>query len=282
MPLRRPDPRLDPMLHPHRWRRRLKWRSRLGRFVAGLLGVALALSVYLWWQYRDRTAGMSPAAVAKAAGEAILASEGYRFQVRLSGDSRDKHFPSAVMNGHYQNAPLLLHLSGEAVTGGTSIGLEYYLADQDLYVRSPSDHSWMLVRNADLEELYSFQPNHLALPLTEGVLQAEVLGRERLPGGDTLRLKLDLDPAVMQRRLGGTNSAQVDYTLWVYTRSLKPARFAIDYRGSPQLTSSTGVTSFSYVLDWDFSRAVGQVSLPDEVRQSAREIQPQTARPAKP
>jgi len=208
--------------------------------------------------------------VAQSAGRAMLGATGYRFRVDLAGESADRLFPSAQMTGEYQREPAMLHLAGAAVNGETSVPLEYYLSGTDLYVKNPRDQSWMLVHNADLDELHSFQPDNLGAPLVSAVRKAEVVARERLTGGEAVELKLDMDPNVMQPLLGGGRSGQVEYTLWVYTRNLRPARFSVDYRAQRVPEDLHQVLRFIYTLTWNFQRPP-DVGVPSQVRTSARE-----------
>lgn len=269
MPLRRLDPRLNPLVRPHEWsaaarRTRLKLLLAIaGVLAAGLLGAA----IYLYYPL-DRTEGLAPEAVVRAAGEAILSADRYGFTVNLTGKSQDNFFPTATMRGEYQREPLLMHLQGSAQSGENTVPLEYYLSGKDLYLRDPRDEGWMLLPDANLEELHSFQPDNLAAPLLHGVRSAVVTGRDKLPEGEALVIRLDLDPLIMTPRLKSAQADPVEYRLWVYTRSLKPARFTIEMR---TVRHEAADYSFAYALSWDFDRA-GALRLPDEVQQSAKPL----------
>lgn len=253
-----------PLCHPGHVRQ----RRRLSKGpLAAVLAVSLGVAAYLFFPM-DRTRGLSPEAVAAAAGRAILEARGYRFAVELTGEALDQPFPTARMNGEFQRTPPLLHITGEARSGESTVALEYYLDGSDLYVRSPQDRSWMLLRTAHQGTLHLFQPNDLAT-LLQGLTRARVLGRERLPGGEAVAMELELDPAVMQPRLGAS-PGRAEYRLWVYTRSLKPARFLMEMRAPPSTAAPRQPVGFTYVLNWDFRRPA-TIVVPDQVRKSARE-----------
>lgn len=271
MPLRFSDPRLNPDLRPHEWEQAAqRTRRRYYLVAAVLLGVFVGVALFVFYP-RDRTKGLTAVEVAQSAGRAMLGAAGYRFQVDLTGQSADKLFPSAHMAGEYRREPLAMHLAGEAINGETPMLLEYYLSGSDLYVKEPRDQTWMLVHNADLDELHSFQPDNLGAPLVSAVRRAEVVGRERLTGGEAVELKLDLEPDVMQPLVGVGRSGQVEYRLWVYTRNLRPARFSVDYKARRVPDDPHQVLNFAYTLTWDLRR-VPSVVVPDQIRTSAREV----------
>ena len=271
MPLRISDPRLNPRWRPHEWEPATqRTHRRYYRAAAVLLGVLVGVALFVFYQ-RDRTKGLTAVEVAQAAGRAMLGATGYRFRVDLAGESADRLFPSARMAGEYQREPAAMHLAGEAINGGTLVRLEYYLSGTDLYVKDPRDQSWMLMHNTDFNELHSFQPDNLGAPLVSAVRRAEVVSRERLTGGEAVEIKLDMDPDVMQPLVGAGRSGQAEYRLWVYTRTLRPARFNIDFRAQRVPDVPHQVLNFTYTLAWDFRR-LPSVVVPDRVRTSAREV----------
>lgn len=264
-PVIRRNPLLDPRLTPDQWDgARKRYRVLLALVITLLLG----LSGYGGYRYAltlDKTRNMQPEQVVEAAGMALAKASGYRFTAQLTGESPDGFFPSALMKGEYQREPLLLHLAGEAGSGEMKVPLEYYLEGTTLYVRNPRADDWLLVENANLEELYAFQPDNLAAPLVTGLRSAEVVGREKLADGEALQLKLDLDPKVM-RIQPPTQDERVEYRLWVYTRSLKPAQFTIEVVRSVAEEASREASSFRYQISWDFGKRE-QLAVPDSVKQ---------------
>jgi hypothetical protein len=267
---RRLDPRLNPTLRPHEWEQVSRRYRRWFGVVAGLLlGAFLGLAGWLFT--RDLTRGMAPEAVAEAAGRALLDARQYRFSADLTGAASDHIFPTAVMKGEFQRSPQVIHLAGRVLSGESEVALEYYLEGQDLYVLHPANRNWLVLRNSPLEELTSFLPGNLAAPLLTGLRGAEPRGREQLTGGEALVLKLDLDPKAMLPRLNGLQGDNVEYRLWVYTRTLRPARFSIDVRRPGQSDAAYGVRSFSYQIAWDFS-GLRTVAVPEAVKRSAAEI----------
>jgi hypothetical protein len=261
------DPRLDPRLTPD------QWGPARRRFLV-LLTVALVLFAglagYGGYRYRlsmDKTRGMQPEQVVESAGMWLAKARQYRFTARLTGESPDGFFPDAVMRGEYQREPLLLHLAGEAGSGDMKVPLEYYLDGQTLYVKNPRAETWLQVENANLDELYAFQPDNLAAPLVTGVRAVQVLGREKMAGGEALLLMLDLDPQVMRLQPPGPDE-RVEYRLWVDVRTLRPVQFAIEVtrRGVPEASRQT--SSFRYQISWDFS-PMGPLAVPEAVRQQA-------------
>lgn len=238
----------------------LRWGA-VGLFLAHLLGVGL----YLWFPF-DRTKDLSPLAITREAGLAVLSAKGYQFSVALTGPDGNKEFPRSMMNGQFQRQPQVLHLKGSSSTGASTVPLQYYVEGQDLYMQDPRDAGWLLLRRADLGVLSTFQPDRLASPLVEGLRSASVLGRERLPGGEALVLKLELDPTVMKDRLGGARPERLQYKLWVYTRSLKPARLVIEHR--PEEGAKTA--AFRYELSWEFRHRFTRLAVPANVKERAR------------
>ncbi len=239
----------------------LRWGAA-GLFAVLVVGAAL----YLWYPV-DKTKGLSATDLARQAGLAVLTAERYRFSVGLSGAPGDQTFPTSAMDGAFQRQPQVLHLKGSSSTGTTKVPLEYYLEGQDLYMLDPRDAGWNLLRRADVTGLSSFQPDQLASPLVEGLRGAAVLGRERLGGGEAVVLRVELDPAMMRERLGGARPEQVQYKLWVYTRTLKPARFTVEHRPGEQAKAA----GFRYQLDWSFGRTPG-VTVPEKVKVEARRM----------
>lgn len=226
----------------------------------GLLLAALA-GLLAWWGWPvDRTASLAPEAIAAAAGRALLAEEQYRFDAHLAGQAVYAAFPNTVMSGAYRRSPRALHLVGEAVTGGVSVPLEYYLQGENLYVRAPGEAGWLVLRDPAAAGLGAFRPNGLAEALATGVRRAAVTGRERLPGGTALRLAVEFadgTPGLTAGRAGATT-----YTLWVYTRSLKPARLTLNYHDPDALR-------YAYTINWRYGRAWG-VDVPERVQREAR------------
>lgn len=242
-------------------------RNRMHRVRWGLVGLFSVVLVFLagWrWLPLDRTRGLPAADVAQAAGRAVLAAPGYRFEMSLTGAPGEMRIPSSRMQGVYQRTPELMHLSGRTSTGHTEVSLEYYLEGSDLYMRDPRDNSWMLLRHPNVETL---RPDDLAVPLVRGLRSAAVIGHERLEGGEAVVLRLELDPHLMQRRLNGARPDQVQYKLWVYVRTLKPARMTIQH--VPGLNAT--VAAYTYELNWHPGRAP-RIAVPPEVKAGAREV----------
>ena len=263
----RRDPRLDPRLTPEQWAPARRRFLVLLITSLVLLLAAAGTGGYYYTLSLDKTRQMQPEQVVEAAGMAIAQAPGYRFVAQLSGQSADGFFPNAIMSGTYQREPLLLHLSGEAGAGEQKVPLEYYLEGTDLYVKNPRSEGWLLVEDADMEELYAFQPDNLAAPLVTGLRSARVLGRERLAGGEALQLELDLDPQVMRIQAPGTGE-RVEYRLWVYTRTLKPAQFTIEVARPGGEDGSRQAVSFRYQISWDFGE-MDPLAVPDEVKNQA-------------
>lgn len=261
------DPRLDPRLTPDQWN---SARRRYRVLVSLLLVLVLGAAGYGGFRYMltlDKTRDLQPEQVVEAAGMALAKSAGYRFTVQLSGESPDGFFPNAVMRGAYQREPLLLHLSGEAGSGDLKVPLEYYLDGTTLYVKNPRSETWLQVEEAELDELYAFQPDNLAAPLVTGLRSAELVGRERLPGGEAMQLKLELDPKVLRIQQTGQDE-QVEYQLWVYTRTLMPAQFSIEVVRDGVEEASRQTSSFRYQISWEFPKLL-PLTVPDEVKQQA-------------
>lgn len=265
------DPRLDPRLRPDQWnavRRRARWRLTL---MILLLVVAAGAGGY-WWQMSDRSRDLSAEALSEAAGRAILEAASYHFTVDLVGEAEDHIFPQASMAGTYQRAPHVMHLKGKVLSGESNVELEYYLDQKDLYLKDPRNQNWLLLRDADLEELASFKPDNLAAPLITGLRSARVLGREELPGGPAVVLQLELDPNVMLPRAQGLHDDRTDYKLWLYTRTLKPARFVMQVSRPEAAGKDRFTLHFTYKLEWDFKRLTQPLEVPSEIRRFAREI----------
>lgn len=265
----RRDPRLDPRLTPD------QWRSARRRFLVllvislVLLAGAVGTGGYYYVNSLDKTRGLQPEQVVEAAGMAVAEASRYRFTAQLTGESPDGFFPEAVMQGEYQREPLLLHLSGQAGAGEMKVPLEYYLEGTDLYVKNPRSATWLRVEDAELDELYAFQPNNLAAPLVTGLRSAKVVGREQMGGGEAIQLQMDLDPQVMQIK-EPTPDERVDYRLWVYTRTLKPAQFVIQVGRNGQAENPMLTASFRYQITWDFS-PMEPLVVPEEVKQQVVE-----------
>lgn len=285
------DPRLDPRLPPSEWEREGRRRRRIVA-AAGLLVLALiVLGGYVYAATRDRTRGMEPEEVARAAGMALAKAPFYRFAVHLSGDSPEGFFPAARVTGEYQRKPLLLHVKGEAGSGETAVPLEYYLEEETLYLLDPRSGGWVRVENPYLDELEAFQPANLAAPMIAGVRSARAVGRERLQGREALLLELEIDPAVM-RIQPLPEWERIDYRLWVHTGSLRPVLFKIEvtYKtpeggdgagaageqrpGAEGAGDEAGVgdairkPGFLYQIGWEFERR-GRLRVPPEIKKAA-------------
>lgn len=259
------DPRLDPRLTPEQWGPARRRFLILFTVSLALLAAAVGTGSYYYARSLDKTRGMQPEQVVEAAGMVIVRAAGYRFVAELTGQSVDGFFPNAVMKGEYQREPLLLHLAGEAGAGEQKVPLEYYLEGTALYVKNPRSETWLLIEDAEMEEIYAFQPDNLAAPLVTGLRSAKEIDREKLEGGEALVLKLDLDPNVM-RIQAPSPEEHVEYRLWVYTRTLKPAQFTIDVVRSGEVEAFYQASSFRYQISWDFSK-MEPLSVPDAVKQ---------------
>ncbi len=260
----RRDPRLDPRITPEQWgaSRRVYWIRLVTLVLILVLGTGLA-----WFYYQqslDKTRDLQPEQVVEQAGLFLAKAEAYRFLAQLTGESGDGYFPEASMHGEYQREPLLLHLAGEAGSGENKVPLEYYLNGADLYVKNPRSGTWIRVADAELDELYAFQPDNLAAPLVTGLRSAEEIRREQLVGGEAILYSLELDPKVMQVQPSVAENERVEYRLWVYTRTLRPAQFQISMRRESEDELAKPSLRFQYLITWDFSPTEPLV-LPDEV-----------------
>ncbi len=275
------DPRLDPTLRPDQWAAAARWRRIVAVVKLLLLAVVVAGPAVYFLYPVDRTKEMTAEQIARTAGEALLEVPAYRFTVDITGKSADQLFLTARMQGAYQRNPKILHLAGEVESGEGLVDLEYYLDGTDLYLKDPRTGDWLLVANANLDELYAFQPDNLAAPLVTGLLGAEVVGRERLSAGEAVVLRLDLDPQVMLPKLTSLHDDPVEYMLWVDARTLMPARFDIEVE-----KASDGVEAeedharrFSYRLVWDFEPWEEPLTIPDEVTSAAVNIDEESEEP---
>lgn len=266
------DPRLNPQLRPHDWAaaarlNRLRALARASVVLAVLVGVA----AYLWYPV-DRTRDMAPEKVVEAAGLAILRAGHYRFHVDLSGQSTEYSFPDTRLNGQFQRQPQVLHLQGDVAAADSRVPLEYYQEGADVYLLHPTTRTWLVSRNTQLDELTAFLPDNLAAPFIGGLLRADEIGRERLPGGQAVRYRLTLDPAVMLPRFPELQDDRAEYYLWVYTRTLEPAKFAVTvsrtYTGENQQK-----TRFTYELTYQFGRQP-VLAVPDDIKGSAQDVAP--------
>jgi len=237
--------------------------------LSGLAGLSLVgvILAYLLLPV-DRTKGLDPEEIAQAAGQAILAAQRFTFKLLLEGEMPGHDFPTAVMAGQFQREPFHLHLVGAVGMDESRIPLEYYLVGNDLFVRDPGQETWQVIHEPDLGELQSYQPTALAIPLTTGLQRASVVGRDQLVGGEAIVLRLDLYDNVMPVDLG-QGAGRMDYTVWIDTRTLHPARILIDYHRLGD-SEPRQVTSFSYLLTFEFPSRWGlsQVKplvVPDEV-----------------
>lgn len=278
MPLR--NPVLDPRLSPDQWHSYLVRK----RWLLGLIGVlvlCLAAGVVSFLRPRDQTIALPPEQIAAAAGKAIMAQERYGFKATLSGAGAGDGFPAATMSGQYQRNPLVIHLSGTATSGSQQVALDYWMDGSSLYVRDPGRGDWTLVEGADLAEMHSFQPDHIATPLMFGVQQAVVAGEETVGIRKAVVLDLTLDPKVMLSALGASAKAYpsgVKYRLWVEKTTLLPVRFRMDVDG---VAVGGAIThSFAYQLDWDFKQAA-TLEVPQAIRANAKVAKP-PERPLRP
>jgi hypothetical protein len=266
--LRARDPRLDPALRPDQWAH----ASRMGRAGrAARAGVVLALlcgvAAYFWFPF-DRTREMSPDAVVEAAGLAMLRAGHYRFRLDLTGSSPDYPFPEAALNGEYQQEPRVLRLDGEVLSGEARVPVAYYLQGQDLYLKHPTIGKWVVVHGASGDDLGAFAPENVVAPLLGGVSHVEVAGRERLPGGEALQLRLDLDPQVLLPNAPARQQDHASYRLWVYTRNLRPARLEVDVHTATPPEMRQESIQFSYTLTWDYGRRP-RLTVPQAIVQAA-------------
>jgi hypothetical protein len=156
------------------------------------------------------------------------------------------------------------------VSGESRIPLEYYVEGADLYLKHPTLGQWLLAKNSQLDELKAFLPDTLAAPLVGGLRGAEEVGRERLPGGQAVHYRLSLDPAVMLPRFPDLQEDRVEYNLWVYARTLQPARFTATvtraHPGEAQLK-----TRFTYELSFAFWR-LPALAVPADVKSVAQDV----------
>jgi hypothetical protein len=272
--LRNADPRLDPSLRPDQWgvaARRRRWLL----FLSGLVGIALFGVTLVFFLFpMDRTSGLDPEEIAHAAGQAILEASRFSFKLFLDGEMPEQSFPTAVMAGQFQRDPLLLHLVGAVGRDDSRIPLEYYLEGRDLFVKDPGEDTWQVSNESDLGELQSYQPAALAVPFMSGLQRATIVGRDQMVGGEAIVLKLDLYDDVMPINLG-QGAGRIEYKVWIYSRTLKPARLQVDYNRVGELTPRQ-VTSFSYVITFEFPSRWGLLQVkplvvPDEVRQTSIE-----------
>lgn len=272
--LRSWNPRMNPLLRPDQWEAAARLnRLRLAAVLGGLAAVALGVAAYFWFPI-DRTRAMTPAAVVETAGLALLRAGHYRFDMSLSGHSSDYPFPGAEMKGEYQKEPEVVHLAGAIDSGESRIALEYYLENKDLYMLHPITKDWLLLKDSPLDELTSFYPENLAAPLLGGVKGVEEVGRDRLSGGATVRYRLELAPEVMLPRQPDLRADDVEYTLWIYTRTLEPARFSMRViRKLPEAGNPATTTGdrFTYELAWHF-RGLQPLAVPESIKASAQDV----------
>lgn len=272
--LRNWNPRLNPLLRPEEWERAARrTRLRLAAILAVLAVVALGVAAYFWYPV-DRTRSLTPEMVVEKAGLALLQAGQYHFQMDLSGEAVEYPFPNAVMKGEFQRDPMLIHLAGAVDSGESRIPLEYYLEAKTLYMLDPVTKHWLFLHDAPLDELTSFLPENLAAPFLGGVLNVEERGRERLQGGPAVRYRLELSPDVMLPRQPDLHADLVTYELWVYTRTLEPARFTMKVvRRQPAEGDQPVATGdwFAYELTWQF-RGLPPLTVPDSIKSSAQDV----------
>jgi|GEM_PF-3378922 len=276
--LRHRDPRQNAALRPDQWEAAARAiRLRTVARVATVLAILLGVAAYVWYPV-DRTREMEPADVVEAAGNVILKAGGYRFSTDLSGESTLYPFPTVSMQGEYQRDPRVIRLEGKVNSGESHMALEYWLDGDSTYLLHPTSKLWLLLRDTTLDELASFTPENLAAPLIGGVRGVEVVGRETLPDGEALQLKLELDPDVMLPNMDNLRSDRAEYRLWVYTRTLRPARFTMSVAQRSGEDETQVSTRFVYQIAWEFGR-VAPLVVPDAVKSTAQEA---TAAPPAP
>jgi len=264
----RRNPRLDPRLPPDQWEEsRRRYMIRLVTSLV-LLAIAAAVGGYyyvgVYVKTLDKTQGLQPEQVVEAAGLFLAKAERYRFTAELTGESGEGYFPNATMQGAYQRDPLVLHLSGEAGSAENKVPLEYYLAGVDLYLKNPRSNTWMRVENAELDELYAFQPDNLAAPLVTGLRKAEEIRREQTADGEAVVYGLDLDPEVMRVQPVLQEGERVEYRLWVDTRNLRPIQFQVTLSRNSENEMAPPPLRFQYRITWDFSKQ-GLLEVPEPV-----------------
>ncbi|HEY3363641.1 MAG TPA: hypothetical protein VGK74_01140 [Symbiobacteriaceae bacterium] len=268
---RRWDPRLNPALRPHEWEKVIRRTRRILTVLGALLvGALIGFGIYVWYPF-DRTRGLTPEQIAEGAGMVLLGSGGYRFEVDLTGEAADNLFPAMDLKGEYQKTPPLLHLAGSVKNGDAKVALEYYLEGSTLYIKHPTSSTWVMVKDAAQDELTSFFPDNLAAPLVSGVRKAEIVQREKLPGGQAVQLKLDLDPDVMLPHAQALHQDKAEYMLWVYTRNLRPARFTISVVPQSGAEQDRQTSFFAYALNLDFTH-LSPMTVPPAVKQGAQAI----------
>ncbi|HWI65052.1 MAG TPA: hypothetical protein VNT75_24760 [Symbiobacteriaceae bacterium] len=277
--LRSFNPRLNPLLRPDQWESMARLnRLRLAAVFAAVVSVLLGVSAYYWFPI-DRTRDMAPEAVVERAGLALLQAGQYRFHMELSGQSQEYAFPGADMTGQYQRSPAVIHLAGTVDSGESRIPLEYYLEEKNLYMLHPITKDWLFLKDAPLDELLSFLPENLAAPLLGGVRGVEEVGRERLEGGAAVRYRLELAPEVMLPRQPELRQDDVEYSLWVYARTLEPARFSMRVlRQVPEEGKNVTLAGdrFTYQLTWQF-RGLAPLAVPETIKTSAQDVGGETA-----
>jgi hypothetical protein len=265
--LRSWDPRRNAALDPSEWAAVARiQRLRLSAALAIVAAVLVGVAAYVWYPV-DHTRDLTPAAVVEKAGLALLQAGHYRFRADLSGKAEEYPFPDAALAGEFQREPRRLHLTGAVLSGETRVPLEYWVDGSVLYLYHPTLKHWLKVSGTVPEELASFYPENLAAPLVGGVRTVQEVGRERLAGGQAVQYRLGLDPSVM---LPGSPELQqdgVEYRLWVYTRSLEPARFSVQVSRQPASDNPVQSTHFSYSLTWEFRRE-GALTVPADVLQA--------------
>jgi hypothetical protein len=258
------DPKRNAGLDPREWAA----AARLGRLrLAAALAVAasalLGAAAFVWYPV-DRTRDLAPEAVVERAGLEILQAGHYRFHAEVTGKAGEYPFPDTKLDGEYQKEPQMLHLTGRVLSGESEVPLEYWLEGSQFYLRHPTLQQWLKVTGMVPEELTSFYPENLAAPLVGGVRGVEEIGRERLPGGQAVQYRLDLDPAVMLPGNPELRQDRVEYRLWVYTRTLRPARFSVRVSHAGASDNRLQSNRFSYELSWDFGGA-GKLAVPAAV-----------------
>lgn len=222
-------------------------RRRTSLFwLIGSAAVAVGLVFALWWTGgRDRTMGVPPEELVRAAGAATLEARGYRFTVELvSGLSRTGE-QMASMSGEFQRSPQRLHLTGSMRTRAGALDLEYYISGEGALMRMGEQGAWRSLYGPEVAQVRSFQPDELARVLRDQVSGAVVVSREEVLDQPAVLLRPSISGPVPWARPGaGTTQGGLEYRLWIATRTLFPVRLEIIARGQP---------GFQYRIDWDFS-----------------------------
>lgn len=215
-------------------------------WLIGLVTLAACLTAWRnWW--RDRTVGVPPADLVRAAGAATLSAKGYRFTVHLATGVGGEAQQAANMHGGFQRSPQRLHLVGTVKIGARALDLEYYISGEGAMMRMGEHGAWRALYGPDVAQVRSFQPDELARVLRDQVTQASVVGRELFVSEPAVLLRPRIGGTVpWARPEAGTDPDGLEYRLWISTRTLLPLRLEITSRGK---------AGFQYRIDWDFSNS---------------------------